>query len=81
MLNIDEMVREVEEMAFSEDIPYDEIKDFCKRNAITLVDYEDTLYDSGYDGFTHIISFVIKDEEGNIRCSLNNIDYLGFGRD
>ena len=73
MLNIDEMVREVEEMAYSEDIPYEEIKDFCKRNKTTLVDYDDTYYDSGYDGITRIVSFVLKDEEGNIRCSLNNI--------
>lgn len=78
MLNIDEMKREIEEMAFSGDIPFEEIKDFCKRNKTTLVDYEDTLYDSGYDGFTRIISFVIKDEEGNIGCSLNNIEYLGY---
>lgn len=77
MLNIDEMIKEILDMALENDIPYEEIKDFCKRNEITIVDYDDMLYDSGYDGFTRILSFVLKDNEGNIGCSLNNTWYLG----
>lgn len=77
MLNIDEMKEKIEDMVFEKDVPFEEIKEFCERNKITLVDYDDTFYDSGYDGITRIVSFVIKDEEGNIRCSLNNTWYLG----
>ena len=77
MLNIDEMKEKIEDMVLEKDVPFEEIKELCERNKITLVDYDDTFYDSGYDGVTRIVSFVIRDEEGNIRCSLNNTLYLG----
>lgn len=73
MLNIDEMKEEIEDMILEKNTPFEEIKEFCERNKITFVDYDDTFYDSDYNDITRIVSFVVKDEEGNIRCSLNNI--------
>lgn len=73
MLNIDEMKEKIEDMVLEKNISFEEIKEFCERNKITLVDYDDTFYDSDYNDITRIVSFVVKDEEGNIRCSLNNI--------